>query len=490
VRQAWHIFKKDARYLRWEVLLVLAFMGAFVYSQTTRLDVDDDTRDLVIVILVACVWAFVCARLIQAEAIPGDRQFWLTRPYSRRSLLGAKLLFVVVVLSIPLLAADAAILAIDGFPLAENLTGLLLSILLINAGVLVTLCAFATLTRGLARWTLSALVAVGAFAGVKEMESTSGWGGVEWMRSLAIVAIFFATGSVVLLLQYKGRRTVPSIAVMTAGVLAAWLFWSYAPSRVAFGIQTAFSKRMIDTSQVKIEMRDEGSQTFAVPLAAPPKELLMPTPSTNADQGPMKYVAIPLDVSGLSEGTRLSADHIRVSYEIQHPLDDNWGHCGAGGLSWSTDVDVLPTLHLPVDGKFFAKAIDCLTTIRLTFYLTEFGNPVTKLIRAQSKPTVIRGVGICTNDEGFGVRCISALRAPTNHLNLESKHGLRTLIEEISYSPLPADFSILPLRRYSMPGWSGNTDDALTTIEPALLHFRTNVVLNNIYLSKFQVLMP
>jgi hypothetical protein len=34
---------------------------------------------------------FLIARSIHAEAIPGDRQFWLARLYVRCSLFGAKL---------------------------------------------------------------------------------------------------------------------------------------------------------------------------------------------------------------------------------------------------------------------------------------------------------------------------------------------------------------------------------------------------------------
>ena len=65
-------------------------------------------------LLLLAFWAFLCARLIQAEPIPGDRQFWITRPYEWSSLLGAKLLFVVVCIGIPLLAADASILGERG----------------------------------------------------------------------------------------------------------------------------------------------------------------------------------------------------------------------------------------------------------------------------------------------------------------------------------------------------------------------------------------
>ena len=113
MRQALHILRKDARYLRWELLVVLVFMGMFVYAQAHPDESDNARRDMIESILLSCLWAFVCARLVQAETIPGDCQFWITRPYSWRSLLGAKLLFVMLFLTIPLLVADAIILAVE-----------------------------------------------------------------------------------------------------------------------------------------------------------------------------------------------------------------------------------------------------------------------------------------------------------------------------------------------------------------------------------------
>ena len=69
---------------------------------------------------------YLIARLIHAETLPGDRQFWITRPYRWQSLLGAKVLFVLVFLNLPMTVADAAerspSACVDGFLMLQYST--------------------------------------------------------------------------------------------------------------------------------------------------------------------------------------------------------------------------------------------------------------------------------------------------------------------------------------------------------------------------------
>jgi len=52
---------------------------------------------LVLFILPLTWWA-LAARVIHSEALPGDRQFWLTRPYRRQPAGARKALFIITVL--------------------------------------------------------------------------------------------------------------------------------------------------------------------------------------------------------------------------------------------------------------------------------------------------------------------------------------------------------------------------------------------------------
>ena len=141
LQQALHIFKKDARHLRHEIAAVLAMAILFVVADAangTRSGMSETLQ-----ILMPGAWCYLIARAVHAEPIPGDRQFWITRPYSRASLVLAKAILVLTCVNLPLFTAQATILAIDGFPLSSNLGGLLWEQVLITAVVTLPALVFA-----------------------------------------------------------------------------------------------------------------------------------------------------------------------------------------------------------------------------------------------------------------------------------------------------------------------------------------------------------
>src|SRR5713226_5447611 len=120
MRQALHIFRKDIRLLWPEIEVSLLVVAASIWlanrqlplwpgiavSQTEALETARFLLPLAGLILIA--------RVIHAEALPGDRQFWRTRPYAWKSLLGAKALFVLAFVNIPMLAANAILIRANG----------------------------------------------------------------------------------------------------------------------------------------------------------------------------------------------------------------------------------------------------------------------------------------------------------------------------------------------------------------------------------------
>src|SRR5881392_99204 len=97
MNQAWHIFKKDLRHLRFEAVLMTALVLA--WSQTAAFRKPQTGEALPegwLTLITAIAAVVVITRVVHSEAIPGDRQFWLTRPYRWTSLLGAKLAFVLL----------------------------------------------------------------------------------------------------------------------------------------------------------------------------------------------------------------------------------------------------------------------------------------------------------------------------------------------------------------------------------------------------------
>src|SRR5262245_52958172 len=144
--QSLHIVQKDVRYLWRElalfvVLVILFGWQDFVWTEP----------------LLELTAIYLIARVFHAEAIPGDTQFWITRPYSWKSLLAAKMLFVLVFINTPLAIARIFLLDRQGFPIVSNLPALLWSQLLIILAVCLPIAALASLTADTLPFILSLL---------------------------------------------------------------------------------------------------------------------------------------------------------------------------------------------------------------------------------------------------------------------------------------------------------------------------------------------
>jgi len=59
-------------------------------------------------------WWYLIAAVIHEEALPGNRQYWLTRPFSRRDLLAAKAIFILVFICLPDFCTEVAVLLLRG----------------------------------------------------------------------------------------------------------------------------------------------------------------------------------------------------------------------------------------------------------------------------------------------------------------------------------------------------------------------------------------
>ncbi|HTB15750.1 MAG TPA: hypothetical protein VK752_29465 [Bryobacteraceae bacterium] len=477
MNQALHIFKKDVRCLRWELAASMVLMAIFVYGQIYR-DVLLDNRAAIVSYILLCFWAFLCARLVQAEPIPGDRQFWITRPYQWRSLLGAKLLFMVVFIGVPLLAADAVILRVEGFSIASHAVGLLWSLVLITASTLIAFCAFATLTRNLTEWFLAAIITVGIDYAIAAIANERVWAGVEWIRDYSYVAIMCVVAAVVLLAQYTRRGTIWSIVVMAVGLLGSAIFVNYARSSWALELETRFSNPRVDLSSVRI----------AAAKVEPAAPTIRPIPPKREQ---VVLLAIPLDVSGLKDGLDLISDEVQVT--IKNENGGNWSR-GGRQANDSNYLQRTPKGHrllLRVDGLAFERAADPVE-VSLTLYLTMLRDSASRVIQPRDAAVDVPGSGRCQDvamERDNWIVCESALRAPPNLLVVGFKGERRDrFFAGTSYSPFPADAdsAIVPLGRYSHSVPRDLYPVTLTSLEP-VAHFRMDLKLPNVHLADYRV---
>src|SRR5271155_4729161 len=111
MKQAVHIFRKDAKCLWFPLSMALALQILFtVLEMLPHLGAYPRVEGQIPGSLMLLAWWCLIAALVHEEPLPGDRQFWITRPYSSKSLLMAKVLFILTFVNLPVLIADCCIL--------------------------------------------------------------------------------------------------------------------------------------------------------------------------------------------------------------------------------------------------------------------------------------------------------------------------------------------------------------------------------------------
>src|SRR5882724_10800378 len=210
-QQALHIFRKDMRHLRFEIagilllLIVLVLTGVQTWEGLQARGGWNSDSEGPLDVLLPIAWSLLIARAIQTEALPGDRHFWLTRPYSRASLVLSKALFIGAFINLPFILAQATIVSLDGLPLFSNIDGLLWNQVLISVLLLLPVAAIAALTRNLAQFLPAVVLTAALLAGpVSERRSP---GDLEWIRSSLGLSVAAVITAVVLWGQYRLRRS-------------------------------------------------------------------------------------------------------------------------------------------------------------------------------------------------------------------------------------------------------------------------------------------
>jgi len=294
MNQVIHILKKDLRHFWKESAIALALLSAFVWNEralwlpnATSTDFPS-TMSTVLGGLLLFGWMLTMVRAIQDESLVGERQFWLTRPYERKKLLAAKMLFVVVTINLPLLAAQMALLALAGFAPWRSLPGLLGMQLAFGALLLFLVAAPAAVTSGLVQMPLAALCVGGLMVLIPNLPWTadpelSGTYPGNWMAPALIVA----GGAVVLILQYSRRTTLWSRWILL-GVIAA-----------LFVIRMALPNRWLFERQYPL-IAAEGPQSLRVAFSSKSvPEVLRRNPNLALINVPMELIPAPMAQSAV-----------------------------------------------------------------------------------------------------------------------------------------------------------------------------------------------
>jgi hypothetical protein len=393
IQQALHILRKDVRHLRFELaatgLLLVILMSTGVQTweglQESGGRTPDPAGPLAVLLLIS--WCLLIARVIQTEALPGDRHFWLTRPYSRAGLVLGKALFIVAFINLPLLVTQAAIVSMDGLPLSANLGGLFGNQLLLSVVVLLPVSAIAALTRNLAQF-LPAAVLVGAVLAAPILERR-GYGDLDWVPSVLAGVITVAIAGFILWRQYRLRRSVNTALWGAAATAVGIIVYAAFPQSAAFAVQS--------------QLKGPPDGPFALSLGQPaPRD--QDTVTVNRFR---QLVAFPIVVEGANpEDLRIQSAELTLKT--------------LSGVRRRTRAQVeVVEGHLryvaSLDRTFFDAAKDSPVHLEAEVYLTQYGNARSADVPLDGTPVYIPGPGQCGVVAGYSRRrfvCRSAFRSP------------------------------------------------------------------------------
>lgn len=364
MEQTLHILKKDIRHLRKEILLMWVMAAVFALTHTRF-----PYPTWIPVLLLA---VYLIARAVHDESIPGENQFWLTRPYRRHSLLAAKLMFVLLCVHLPVFLAQLSIFLRAGFPLAGNLAGILWSQFLLAFAGALPIVAMAAMTGGLTTFVLWSILVTGVVGSILQnfLIDTTWPGSLEWMRYAILVIVLIASAITVIGLQYSRRGTVPSRWIGATSVVAALLAAWYLPLSAAMPVQAAFSGHL-DTSGIR--------------LAAGPR-LAVSTDTIRATADRVSF-DLELELEGLPDGVEIDAHKVVV--ELERP----------GGQVLRPEVRRIGRRQHSLDVQLFVPEgiRDERVRVRGSVALTLWSPGEQRTVRPGPAPTAVRDGIDCTD---------------------------------------------------------------------------------------------
>lgn len=411
MKQALQIFLKDVRGLQSQIVLLMALIACFVWVDLHTIS------NLVVameVILTAAVW-FLIARAIHEEGLADDDEFWLTRPYERGSLLGAKVLMAVFVVAVPLFVADAAILATVSMSVADHLGGLALRQLYVSLWLIVPPFAISAVTRTAAQNVLTwiAMAAIAVLTWFPGLVGTNNDFRLENEKYALAIALVIA--GVAAWLQFSFRRTMLTRVMVGAAIL---LPSPPFPESAALAIEQLRNSAPEQTSRISVN-------AAAQSVVEPPE---------SGYQGSRRCVNVPVRVEGLPEGWR-------AAVLSQNDRFESAGRTWSSG--WHQGASRTDALSVCQSGDLDSQPASLRTSIALAVYEPEKSIRIKATLDTFEAP----GIGTCrftpAMQKQYLLVCGAAVWAPpSGEVGIAGKISPSSPIAPVDFAWTP--FGLLP----------------------------------------------
>ncbi len=235
LRQPFQIFRKDATHLWPETLVYFALLAAFAWADAQTWAPTEGFNPATLGVgflrfLIVVSWVILISRLVHDEELVGDRQFWITRPYTWYGLLSAKLIYIVAFIGLPFLLMQMWLLHHAGLYPTLLLGPMLKNLLYIALLFLLPLLALAAVTSTFVRFIstvlggliyLFAVIAIVAY----NLPDSLGAPYIEYLVSAALIATLLAA----IIVQYWRRKTLVARVLLGAVPLVIVLIAALVP---------------------------------------------------------------------------------------------------------------------------------------------------------------------------------------------------------------------------------------------------------------------
>jgi len=307
MQQILHILWKDVRHLWKEIAMTWALLAFLTHLDSSRGGYIPDSAEGWLNLLLPLAWCYLTALCVLQDAIPGERQFWLTFPYRRDMLFCAKILFVAACIHVPYLVSNAVVLQARGFQPLQFIPDLLQKQLFLLLFLTLPSFALASIASRTAQFVALAIAIAGTailIYGNGDFSAISS-PPVPWQhpddirRNLALLLLTLFSAAV-LLIQYRTRHTLLSRNLGLAGLLATAALYLWLPPRISATIETSLSRPL--TQPVNVRALEPGSN-------------LSPTFSSRRPN--LRSISIPIAISGLPNNVSNDELHFEpLDFEI------------------------------------------------------------------------------------------------------------------------------------------------------------------------------
>jgi hypothetical protein len=411
MHQILHVFKKDARRHWPEILISLSLLALFTRHELHPWQNSNAFSSLspyffilagrYITPAMIIFWAFLIIRVVQGESLVGDRQWWVTKPYEWWNLLAAKLLFILIFISVPLFHVHLLLLHQFGFPVFRNLPALLLMQLGLYFALFMPALLFASLTKSFGQLLLTVgcifLVAAGiAWLATKipseDMESPPAI--VEHFQE------FLLWGSIVAVpaLQFARRRRWVSAAAILGMLAVNSLTSVLVPN--AKTVEKDYPPVEAQTSPARIAIRSHSE----VNGARDTNPLFDALPEVN--------LKVPVTVSGVAPGTMVMVDVMKITTES--PQDSRWSRGWKYQHVELWPEDQLKLLLYEVPRKEYEKTKTKPLNLHIELALSEYQGADPHILLLPAGRFVDETLGICRVDpfQSSSIQCLKPFHAP------------------------------------------------------------------------------